>query len=198
MQHLRVAQMAPSMHSVSPEVLSMLRIVAAIAVCLVGQAAFAESEKTAVSTDEFVRRASAAGTAEVEFGRLALEKSGSQPVKAFAQTMVTDHQNANDTLKAIASKDGLTVATAPEPSQKTALLELKDETGIEFDRAFATRMVQDHQDAVTLFQKAVAQPDINPSIRQFAEATLPTLKAHLEHAKQLHSTLGGDARHSER
>ena len=44
-----------------------------IAFCCLAQVALAESEKTAVTTDEFVRRASAAGTAEVEIGRLALE-----------------------------------------------------------------------------------------------------------------------------
>ena len=112
--------------------------------------------------------------------------------------MVTDHQNANDKLKAVASQEGLAVANAPEPSQKTALQQLREASGIEFDRAFATRMVQDHQEAVTLFQKATSQPDINPNVRAFAEATLPTLKAHLEHAKQLHTALGGDARHSAR
>jgi putative membrane protein len=168
-----------------------------IAICLVGQIALAES-KGGITTDEFVRRASAANAAEIDLGRLAIEKSGSQAVKAFAQTMVTDHQNANDKLKLVASNAGLTLAPGPEPSHKTALAELSEETGIAFDRAFATRMVQEHQEAVALFEKAVAQPGIAADVRQFAEATLPTLKKHLEHAKQLHETVGGDARHSTR
>lgn len=170
----------------------------ALVVGLMSPAAWAESEKTGVTADEFVRRASAAGAAEIELGRLALEKSGNQAVKAFAQTMVTDHQNTNDKLKMVAAKQGLELAPGPEPSQKTALAELREESGIEFDRAFATRMVQDHQVAVTLFEKAIAQPGMNGDVRQFAEGALPTLKQHLTHAQQLHTALGGEGQRSAR
>jgi putative membrane protein len=175
----------------------MIRLIPlGIAFCLLAEIAFAESEKTSITTAEFVQRAGAAGAAEVELGKLALQKSGSQAVKAFSEQMVADHQKANGELMAIASKTGMTVPASPDPVQKAALDKLRSESGAAFDRAYATRMVQDHQDAVTLFEKAANQPDIQPAVQQFAKATLPTLKAHLEHAKQLHSALGADARQS--
>lgn len=171
----------------------MIRLVPiGIAICLLAHVAFAESEKTPITTDEFIQRAGAAGAAEVELAKLALEKSGSEAVKAFSERMVADHQKVNGELLAIAATAGTTMPSSPDPAHQAALDKLRRETGSAFDRAYATRMVQDHQAAVTLFEKAATQPDIQPAVQRFAKEKLPTLKAHLEDAKRLHTTLGAD------
>jgi putative membrane protein len=50
----------------------------------------------------FVEKAAKGNLAEVELGKLALQKSNDAQVKAFGQQMITDHSKANDSLKPIA------------------------------------------------------------------------------------------------
>ena len=50
----------------------------------------------AATSNDFVDKAAAGGIAEIETSRLALEKSQSADVKAFANMIITDHSKAND------------------------------------------------------------------------------------------------------
>src|SRR4051794_23470937 len=59
----------------------------------------------------FVMKAAAAGMAEVQTGQMAKDKAASDPVKQFGNHMVTDHTQANDQLKQIASTKGVTLPT---------------------------------------------------------------------------------------
>src|SRR5690606_35433437 len=52
---------------------------------------------------DFAVKAADAGLAEIELGKLAMEKATDQRIKDFAQRMVADHQKANDELKSIAT-----------------------------------------------------------------------------------------------
>lgn len=51
-----------------------------------------------IDADDFVESASASGIAEIEAGKLALQKSISPQVKVFAQKMIDDHTAANSEL----------------------------------------------------------------------------------------------------
>jgi putative membrane protein len=166
------------------------------AVLLSANIVLAESKKTAVTTDEFVEHAATAGAAEVELSKLALKKSQNSAVRDFAQKMVTDHTKAAGELRMVATKENIKVPAAPDATLAATIDKLSKEQGAAFDRAFATRMLQDHQEAVTLFEKAASQSDINPAIRQFASTTLPTLRGHLDHAKELNTAVGADSRQS--
>src|SRR5215831_12149529 len=55
----------------------------------------------------FAMKAADGGMAEVELGRLAVQKAGSDRVKQFGQKMVDDHSKANDALKAAADREGI-------------------------------------------------------------------------------------------
>jgi putative membrane protein len=56
--------------------------------------------------------------------------------------------------------------------------------GEAFDRAFAQRMVADHKKAVSKFETAKLMA-MNSELRAFIDSTLPTLKEHLDHAREL-------------
>ena len=63
-------------------------------------------------------------------------------------------------------------------------------SGADFDKQFvATVGVHDHKQDIALFQKA-ANDAKSAEVRGFAEATLPTLKAHLASAQQLPGASG--------
>jgi putative membrane protein len=75
----------------------------------------------AATSNDFVDKAAAGGIAEIETSRLALEKSQSADVKAFANMMITDHGKANDELAAIAKKNDIEV-----PDETTLVKQAKE------------------------------------------------------------------------
>lgn len=155
-------------------------------VSLATQGAFAAQD------DNFVDDASAKGVAEVEAGKLAEEKGSAADVKSFADMMVKDHTAANAKLKSIADAKNLKVSDSAElvDKAKTMILELRSAKS--FDQAYANNQVKAHEATIALFEKEASEGK-DAEIKAFARETLPTLKAHLEQAKTLSKTHGGDA-----
>jgi putative membrane protein len=136
-----------------------------------------------VTAADFVAKASEAGTAEVELGKLASQKGTSPAVREFGQRMVTDHTKANSELEGIATKKSLTPNKMVNAEHKKAMEDLHGKSGKEFDAAYAAQMVKDHNEAVALFTAASSLSD--PELAGFASKTLPTLRDHQSMAKQL-------------
>jgi putative membrane protein len=59
-----------------------------------------------------------------------------------------------------------------------------------FDRAYAKAMVEDHEEAVKLFQQYQRESS-NKELGAFAQQTLPILEKHLHMAQTLEKSLGG-------
>lgn len=139
--------------------------------------------KDTVEPAKFVEDASAAGVAEIETAKLALQKSTSPAVKTFAQEIINDHTAANKQLIGIAQKKGLKVSTEAELTAKAKALVLKQRDGESFDEAYANNQVKAHKDAIELFNKAAVSPDVE--LASFAVAALPKLEHHLHAAEAL-------------
>jgi len=132
----------------------------------------------------FVTAASAGGETEIMASRLAATQAQSAKVKAFAETMIRDHGKANGELKTIAQKEGYTLSSAPTQDQQANLAKLRALHGKDFDTAFASMMVNDHRDAVALFQ-AESTSGNEGKLKSFATQALPTLQHHLALASSL-------------
>lgn len=139
--------------------------------------------KDTIDADDFVDEASAKGVAEVETSKLALEKSSSADIKAFAQQMITDHTAANMELAGIARSKNLEVADEAELANKAKKFVLEQRDGESFDEAYAKNQVEAHKDTIELFKKAAVSNDVE--LAAFAKATLPKLEHHLEMAREL-------------
>ena len=139
-----------------------------------------------VDDKKFAQDAAAGGMMEVAMGKLAAEKGSSDGVKQYGQKLVDDHTKANDQLKEIASKEKIDIPSAVTSKQQSMLDKLGKLSGPQFDKAFVKDAVKDHQHDISDFQRE-AQNGTNPNIKQFAASTLPTLKEHLDMAKDLHS-----------
>lgn len=137
-----------------------------------------------LSPQDFVDRASAAGVAEIETARLALEQGTSAEVKNFAEQMIKDHTSANQDLKEIATRKSLELSDSPDAMSKAKamLLELRD--GDNFDEAYARNQVNAHEQAIELYREA-AENVRDEELRAFAREKLPTLEEHLEAARAL-------------
>ena len=132
----------------------------------------------------FVVEAGQDGHAEVALGKLAQKNGSSAAVKEFGQRMVTDHSKAGAELGAIAKKLGMTPPDGPSDKHKAVYTKLAALTGDKFDSEYAQQMVNDHEKAVTLFQKEAKQGEAK-ELKDFAAKTLPALEEHLKMARAL-------------
>lgn len=139
----------------------------------------------------FARKAAESGLAEVALSRLALEKAENSRLKAFANRMVSDHGAANAELQRAANADKIgRLPDAPGDDAGAARDKLAQLQGAAFDRAYADRMVDDHEDAVALFADYVDDGG-DGALKEFARKTLPTLREHLAQAKALEEMVAG-------
>jgi putative membrane protein len=99
--------------------LSMFAIGAAALVVTLAPAVLAQSaSRMAAADNTFATKAAEGGMAEVQLGNLAKTNASNSDVKSFGDRMVTDHSKANDELKSIASKKGITLPTSVMPSSR--------------------------------------------------------------------------------
>jgi putative membrane protein len=152
-------------------------LAAAISSVTLASASFAADEST------FLQDAVQGSLAEVQMGQLAQQNGGSEDVKAFGQTLVTDHTKSMDQASALAKSMNVQVPTEPKPEAQQEYEKLQGLQGAEFDKAFAEHMVMDHQKEIDKFEEQ-AQGG-GDEVAQFAKQTLPVLNTHLDLAKKI-------------
>jgi putative membrane protein len=151
---------------------------------LVGTACSVHAQSGTSQDAMFMRNAAADSLAEIQLGRIALDKSSSAQVKQLAQRIIDDHTKANDQLMAIAQRKQVSLPTEPMPMQKREADSLQAMSGAAFDQAYARTMVEDHRKAIKMFGMQ-SQNAADGDLRQFASTTLPVLKTHLQMAERL-------------
>jgi putative membrane protein len=154
-----------------------------------------ESASTLSAGDrKFLNEAADGGMAEVELGKLALQKAADAGVKQFGQRMVDDHSKANNELRQLAAGKGVDLPQAPSAKNRDLKRRLASLRGTSFDKAYMTDMVADHKEDVAAFQRE-SNWARDPQVKSFATQTLPTLRDHLKHAQGIFpkttSALGG-------
>lgn len=137
----------------------------------------------------FLNDAAPGGMAEVELGKLAVSKSSSAEVKAFAQKMIDDHTKAGDDLKALATQKKVTLPPDVLPAHKQLMEKLSKLSGADFDKEYVKAMVEAHEKDVAAFEN-VSKTAADADVKAFATKTLPTLKMHLEMIKAMAEKMG--------
>ena len=137
---------------------------------------------------DFAVEAADASLAEIELGKLAMEKATDKRVKDFAQRMVTDHQKASNELMKIATHLNITLPPVISEDHVEKQRKLRDKSGDDFEEAYIDIMVKDHDWTVSLFEDAASDAR-NADLQAFAAKTLPTLKKHFEEAKVLRDSI---------
>jgi putative membrane protein len=122
----------------------------------------------------FMKEAAKGGRMEVDMGKMAQKQGKNADVKSFGSRMVTDHTKANNQLKSLAKKKGVSLDDAAPKMEK-----MGDAT---FDKDYMAAMVKDHEKDVAEFEKE-AKDGSDPDVKAWASKTLPTFKKHLELAK---------------
>lgn len=134
--------------------------------------------------NEFMVEAASGGLMEVELGKLAATNGASAQVKEFGAKMVTDHGQANEELKALAAQKGITIPSTPGADHQKHIDDLREKRGADFDKAYMSMMIDDHEKDVKNFEEA-SNDSKDADIKAFAAKTLPVLKQHHEMAKTI-------------
>ena len=137
---------------------------------------------------EFVVEAASGGLMEVELGKLAATNAASPEVKKFAAQMVSDHSAANEELKTLAASKNITIPAAPGEDHMKHINDLREKKGADFDKAYMSLMVDDHQEDVNKFEEEGNNGN-DAEIKAFAAGKVATLKQHHEMAKTINDKL---------
>jgi putative membrane protein len=133
---------------------------------------------------DFINTASQANLAEIAAGRVAAKKAGSRAVQAFADSMVSDHTQAQSELAGIAGKEGVALVQSVDTEHARTNERLAGLSGPTFDSAYMNGQLLDHQAAIQLFQQE-SSLGRDSLARIYATKYLPKLRHHLEMAQQL-------------
>ncbi|KIA96385.1 membrane protein [Pedobacter kyungheensis] len=127
---------------------------------------------------KFTTQAAVGGMAEVELGKMALEKSSNAKVKEFATMMVKDHGMANTELMAIAKQKNITLPSTVDEEHKQKMDDLSKKTGADFDKAYVDAMVNGHKSTLKLMEDE-SKDGKDADLKSFATKTAPIVQSHL-------------------
>lgn len=135
---------------------------------------------------DFVRLATSSNLLEILSSEQAAQRAQTEAVRDFAARMVTDHHTATARLAEVSGMPAPDPAADPsamlDPRHAALLTQLDSAT--DFDAAYVQLQLQAHEEAVALFQDYATNGQ-EGAVKDFAEATLPTLQQHLEAAQAL-------------
>ena len=136
----------------------------------------------------FVRQIAIGNRAEVDLGRLAQSKGSAAGVKDFAGRMQHDHADSLDRALKAGKSTKMDIPKEVDAEHQRVRDELSKLSGAEFDRAYLTAQMQDHQKTANLLLWHLSYGQNSELIRYSAD-TLPVVLDHLEHAKREYAKL---------
>jgi putative membrane protein len=131
----------------------------------------------------FVRQATIGGHAEVELGKLASRRASTDAVKEFGERMVADHSKGNERLTSVARGLNPNAPKELDAEHQRIRTILNEKSGKDFDIAYLTAQIQDHQKTANLLVWHISYGQ-NDALKKYATEQLPIVLEHLEAAKQ--------------
>jgi putative membrane protein len=130
---------------------------------------------------------------EIDLGKAAEKKATNDTVKSFAKMLVSDHQDADKELIALAKKTGQMIP-AVKPADATEKKEMADEKadatklktlkGGDFEREYLRMMVQGHEKELANLDTNVAKLE-NAELVDAIKAKKDVLQKHADEARNL-------------
>ena len=158
----------------------------AFAAALAVSASLVAGSAYAASNAAFLKTAIQGDNAEIQMGQLAEQKGGTQNVRQFGQTLVTDHTKAKDQAMSVAQQLGVKAPSGIPAAAHKEYQKLQGMSGASFDREFASFMVKDHRKVINQFQRQAKSG--SKATAALATKQLPTLRKHLQMAERLTSS----------
>ena len=135
-----------------------------------------------------------ANQVDIDAGTLAASMGSSADVKKFGQQMVTDHTGVNKQATELVTKLKVTPEDNPTSQSLKAggeknIAKLKTLKGAAFDKAYIDNEVTYHEAVIVVIDKTLIPGAQNAELKALLVKVRPAFVAHLEHAKQIQSSL---------
>jgi putative membrane protein len=162
----------------------ILSVICCVALCSIPTLA-QKAAGSAMTDQQFVDFAAQTDMVEANLGQLAGSSASAQPVKDYAQMLVSDHTSDYGQLASIAQQANLIMPNAIDAAHNKAMIDpFQKLQGAAFDHKYIQEMVAGHTKAIAIYKKEAADAQ-NPALKSYAEQTLPVLQKHLDGAKAL-------------
>jgi putative membrane protein len=134
---------------------------------------------------EFAQSAAQSDGYELAAAQTALAQSRNPQVRAFAERMITDHEQTARALRDAAKASGL---EPPHPhvggDQSRFLASLQSLRGEDFDREYGRQQMLAHTSALAMM-RSYADKGSDANLRRMAAWSAPIIERHLQAARQL-------------
>jgi putative membrane protein len=135
-----------------------------------------------------------ANQVDIDAGKLAAARGSNAAVKKFGEQMAADHAGVNKSAAELVTKLKVTpleneTSRALKAGGEKNVARLKGLTGAAFDKAYIDNEVTYHQQVLDALDKTLIPGASNAELKALLVKVRPAFVAHLEHAKQIQSSL---------
>lgn len=163
----------------------ILTLLCCFSLCSIGGMAQKKSSKTTMSDQQFINFAGQTDMVDANLGQLAKTVAPSQPIKDYAQKVVTDQTDDFQSLSKVAHQSSLNLPTAIDQEHNRSTIDpLQKLKGSAFDHRFVSEMIAGDTKAIDIYKREAADAQ-TPALRSYAEEALPILQADLAAAKKM-------------
>ena len=144
--------------------------------------------KEPTTDQEFVIQAIACNTAEIKLAERAIKQTSNKDVERFARRMRDDHTKCRKELLDRAREMKLGVLEGLDKEHQEKADRLAKLEGSEYDRAYMRCMVDNHEKTLRVWESWTEKAK-DRDLSAHVKAMIPTLKEHLEQAREISAKL---------
>ncbi len=143
-----------------------------------------------IEPEAFIASASLECMTEVQLGRLAMDRGDTESLRHFAHAMIDVYEKATADIAKVAARKSLPVPNSLDAEHQQFVERMREKSGRDFDLAYTGRMIDSHQQAITLFKRGQRIKD--PELSALASRTLSTLEARLRRTNSFLQSIAPD------
>jgi putative membrane protein len=136
------------------------------------------------STEAFLKEVAEMCQAKSALGQLAAERTANKRVAQFVERMNEAHRRIGQEVQLLASRHDVKLPSELSEEHKQKLKGFSSLSGHAFDREYLRYMLRDLQNEVNEFEDNMQVLE-DPDVFHWAYRIIPTLKAHIEDAREL-------------
>lgn len=157
-------------------------------VIILSRASAQDTQK--LSDAEIASVAVVANQNDIDFAKIAKQKSHNSQVLEFANTMIADHQSVIDMAVALVTKLKVTpkdnaVSKKYVADAKGTIKMLNSKSDKAFDKAYVDNEVAYHKAVIAAVKTVLIPQSQNGELKALLQKVVPILDKHLEHAQML-------------
>lgn len=134
---------------------------------------------------QFLMSASETNLKQVQLAQLAQQNGKTSEVRELGKMMEEAHTKSQKDLTALAERKNIRITSSLNDEMQEDYNGMLDESEDNFDKAYTDLMISAHEDSISAFEKA-SNNSSDTDIKNWATASLPNLRKHLDHSKECH------------